>query len=1120
LPWKKKDEPYRLQTVEGELVEYGAGIIDTEVAQLPMNICGKIHYLTLDITEISTHDVILGIPWLRASNPRVNWRTGHLQWDIPGSGSVPEQRHGRRPCPSNEHEERALRIYIMTKELKATTAADIPGEYQRYAKLFQPELETGLPQHGKWDHEITLKPGAEPKFHPIYPLNETQLQALREYLDENLRKGYIRPSKSPAGYPILFVPKKNGKLRLCVDYRQLNDITIKNRYPLPLASELRDRLHGAQWFTTLDLKGAYNLIRIKEGDEWKTAFRTRLGHYEYLVMPFGLTNAPASFQVMINEVLREHLDIFVFAYLDDILIFSKTLEEHKRHVHQVLKKLEQANLLVETEKSEFHKQKVKFLAYEISPGTIAMDPDKVAAVREWPAPTNVRDVRAFLGFVNFYRRFIQGYSRIAIPLTNLTRKDLEFHWGTPEQKAFQELKDAILREPILATADPTRPYEVETDASDWALGGQLGQRDQEGRLHPVAFYSKKLNGPELNYPIHDKELMAIIEAFREWKPYLSGTTYQINVYTDHKNLTSFTTTKDLNKRQIRWYEFLSEFNFQILYKKGSENGRADALSRREDLKTETPPDNSALLSVNQKGNLELSTRALNLTWTVEPDTTWQKRIAQATSEDEWNQQDGTKGTPIERQGDTFQYHGRCYVPAALRRELVTTVHEHPLHGHQGVYKTLTRLRRSFDFPGSRSTVQEVIRNCDTCNRSKTGRHQPYGELQPIPVPEKAWETVAMDFITKLPKSKEPLTGTLYDSILVITDKLTKYAYFLPYKEESTAEDIAYTFIRVVISQHGVPKQLISDRDKLFTSKFWKALMKALGLNHTLSTAYHPQTDGQTERLNQTLEAYLRSYINYQQDNWVELLATAQMSYNNSPLESTGVSPCFANYGIEQPLAIYQGLSTNPAANHKAENMVTIQNEMRKELTFLQHRMKAYADSKRLRGPTLQEGDKVYLLRRNIKTKRPSDKLDWKKLGPFKIEKKISEVNYRLSLPRTMRIHPTFHVSLLEPAPANTKLQTQVEVDTEEYEVEKILDQRQGQQETEYFVKWKGYPHEENTWEPRSNLGSCQQALQQFLQTTQTVPTSGATGPSGKPGRSRPRGFRRTTRQKGDGPPPL
>ena len=1081
LPWKQKDEPYRLRSVEGTIVSYAQGWVDMETAHLPTWICGKRHDLTLDVMDIP-NDVILGIPWLRASNPRVNWRTGHLQWDTPGSVSVTEKRVNSktRDTPSNESK-KALRIYVIAKEPKPVRSERIPEEYRRYGKLFSDELETGLPEHSRWDHEIPLKPGSEPRFHKIYPLNEEKTKALDEYLAENERKGYIRPSTSSAGFPILFVPKKNGKLRLCVDYRQLNNITIKNRYPLPLITELQDKLHSAKWFTTLDLKGAYNLIRIKEGEEWKTAFRTKRGLYEYLVMPFGLTNAPASFQTMINDVLREYLDIFVVVYLDDILIFSKTLEEHRGHVHKILQKLEKANLLVEAEKCEFHKQKVKFLGYEIMPGFIGMDPDKIKAVKDWPPPTNVKEVRAFLGFVNFYRRYVKDFGGVAIPLTDLTKKDQSFVWGDKEQEAFDTIKNKMLEEPIHALPDPSKPFEVETDASDWALGGQLAQRDEQGRLHPVAFYSKKLSGPALNYPIHDKELMAIIEAFKEWKHYLSGTTETVKVYTDHKNLTSFTTTKELNKRQVRWYEFLSEFNFEIIYRKGSENGRADALSRREDLKPPTEVQRAAILRETDQGTLQLGSRQVNATWKVEPDQEWIQRIRQAYESDELASNWETNPACSKEQ-DTILFNSCYYVPKALQDELVKEFHEHPLHGHQGIHKTLTRLRRTWDFPESRKTTQRIVKECDICNKAKANRHAPYGQLQPISPPDKAWHTVAMDFIVKLPPSKEPMTDAIFDSILVVTEKLTKYAYFVPYKESSTAEDIAFTFSKIVISQHGLPKRIITDRDKLFTSKFWTSLMQQLGIKHSLSTAFHPQTDGQTERLNQTLEQYLRSYVNYDQDNWVELLPTAQWAYNSSDNEAIRMTPFEANHGYNPTITVQQPEVDTPRATKTATSLQQTHAHLQQEWIFLQNRMKHYADQKRLEGPTLKEGDKVYLLRRNIKTKRPSEKLDWKKLGPFKIQKKLSEVNYKLSLPQGMRMHPIFHISLLEPAPKKAALETNIEVEEpQEYNVERILDSREGEHETEYYIKWEGYGHAENTWEPSSHLRKCPQLIRQYHQ---------------------------------------
>ena len=555
IPWKQKDAPYRLSAADGEAFKYDDGLVLRETAPLLVTIQNRQERLECDIADISGYDLILGIPWLRESNPRVNWRTGQLQWDTPGRDLASEKRQRHRPSSKPMTLRAFLRIQE-AKEVEPMEKYEVPDTYREFGDLFSGKLPTGIPEHSRWDHEIPLKEGKEPQFMPIYHLNPEHEEVLREYIKENLEKGNIRLSTSPAGYPILFVPKKldkDGKVkwRLCVDYRKLNEITIKNCYPLPLISELRDKLGKAKWFTALDLPNGYNLIRIKEGDEWKTAFRTKYGHFEYVVMPFGLTNAPASFQNMINHVLRNFIDKFVVVYLDDILIYSENLEQHRQHVKMVLQALREAKLLVNPAKSEFEKEEVHYLGYVVSAGKIQMEDSKVSAVRDWPTPQNVSDVRSFLGLANYYRMFIRQFGKIATPLTNLTRKDVEFQWKDEEETAFNALKKRITDEPVLRMADPTKPFEVETDASDYALGGQLSQADENGKMHPVAFFSKKLNGPQLNYQIHDKELMAIIEAFREWKHYLSDTAYQVKVYTDHKNLATFTTKKELNKRQIR-----------------------------------------------------------------------------------------------------------------------------------------------------------------------------------------------------------------------------------------------------------------------------------------------------------------------------------------------------------------------------------------------------------------------------------------------------------------------------------------------------------------------------------------------------------------------------------------
>jgi hypothetical protein len=349
-----------------------------------------------------------------------------------------------------------------------------------------------------------------PPFGPIYPLSKTKLEALRKWLDENMAKGFIQASSSPARAPILFVKKGDSSLRLCIDYRGLNEGTIQNRYPLPLLHETLLHLQKAKYYTKLDICGAYNLVRMAKGEEWKMAFRTRYGLFESLVMPFGLTNAPASFQHFINDVLQPYLDVFVTAYLDDILIYSDNLDDHHTHIRKVLQALSNTDLHLKPEKCEFHCQEVKYLGFIISMSGTKMDPAKVTTIQEWPTPKNVKDVQSFLGFTNFYRHFIKSYSSIMAPLTHLTRKDTKFIWDTTCIDSFAALKYAFMTAPILRYFDYDHEAIVETDALDYVSAGILSQYDDEGILHLVTFFSKKHSPAEYNYEIYDKELMAII----------------------------------------------------------------------------------------------------------------------------------------------------------------------------------------------------------------------------------------------------------------------------------------------------------------------------------------------------------------------------------------------------------------------------------------------------------------------------------------------------------------------------------------------------------------------------------------------------------------------------------
>ncbi|KAK3519806.1 hypothetical protein QTP70_006489 [Hemibagrus guttatus] len=374
--------------------------------------------------------------------------------------------------------------------------------------------------------------------------------------------------------------KKDGGLRPCIDYHALNRITVKFRYPLPLVPAALEHLRGATIFTKLDLRSAYNLIRICEGDEWKTAFITPTGHYEYLVMPNGLANAPSVFQDFIHEVLREFLHRCVLVYIDDILIYSRSLAEHCQHVAEVLGSLREFQLFLKAEKCSFHQPSVQFVGYNISSSGIQMDEGKITAVQDWPAPATVKELQRFLEFTNFYRRFISNYSSISDPLTNLLRnKPKSFFWSPAAEGAFNTLKRAFTTAPLLIHPDPDKPFVVEVDASTTGVGAILSQQHgNPGRLHPCAFFSHKLNPADRNYDIGNRELLAIKLALEEWRHWLEGARHPFLVLMDHKNLEYLRAAKRLNPQQARWALFFTRFEFSISYRPGSKNTKADALS--------------------------------------------------------------------------------------------------------------------------------------------------------------------------------------------------------------------------------------------------------------------------------------------------------------------------------------------------------------------------------------------------------------------------------------------------------------------------------------------------------------------------------------------------------------
>ena len=687
---------------------------------------------------------------------------------------------------------------------------------------------------------------------------------------------------------------------------------------------------------------------------------------------------------------------------------------------------------------------------------------KVAAVQQWPVPTTAKDVRSFLGLVGYYRRFIKNFAATAAPLTELTKAAVPWKWSSAEQTAFQALKVAITEAPVLLTADPTLPYEVFTDASGFATGAVLLQ-DQGKGLQPVAYHSTKLSEAERKYPVHEQEMLAVVTALRAWRCYLQGSVFKIN--SDHQTLRRFQTQPNLSARQARWSEFLQTFDCTISYVPGDKN-QADALSRR--------PDLMALLD-------------------IQPDNEFLSELSASYADDPFVQQDATRSKPKLRKNNEMYYHAyedKLYVTPKMRRRLLLEAHAAVYSGHLGVDKTTATLSQQFYWPHLRRTVAAFVRCCHECQLSKPTNHRPFGLLQPLPTPDHPWQHITMDFITDL-----PLTDKKHDSIVVFVDRFTKMFHAAPTTKAVTAQKLADIFNEQVFRYHGLPESIVSDRDPKMDSDFWRSVQGLLGTELKMSTAYHPETDGQTERANRTLKEMLRSYVNTTGTNWDSLLTPLEFAYNNSQQASTKQSPFYLSTGIHPrtPVTALRPVNLPPErmdseqlAQHFVQTFQHNLDSAKVHLRSAQLRQKHYADQHRMQHNFTAE-DQVILWNQHYNipdcNRHPLSQC-W--TGPFRIVDVTGET-VKLRLPDRMNFHPRVHVSQLRryhpnadvgaPPPLPPSLVQQDSTD-EIWEISHICGERRtvneetGRRRTEYRVRYKYPPHntpEQDEWYPVVDL---------------------------------------------------
>jgi len=1117
LKAKKKPEDDPVQLADGSSVP------SSHVSRLKYQLGPFEDTETFHSLELGEYDMILGTPWLYRLNPIVNWRKGNITMRknkgrrAETIAPLPEPLPpGQRTCKVVSHsairrglEKEGTEAYVVLVNQTAPDGATprdtgcapspefqqkINAVLDRYP-VMDPAAKPPFPKEREVSHQIELEPGARPPSKPAYRLSPLELDELKKQLEELTSRGYIQPSKSPYGAPVLFVKKKDGSMRLCVDYRALNAVTVKNSYPLPKIDELLDRLHGARVFSKMDLAQGYHQVRVAEADIPKTAFRCQLGHFEFKVMPFGLCNAPSTFQALMNNVLRkspsgaELLD-FVIVYLDDILIFSRTEEEHLHHIEEVCRRLQAESLYAKRSKCSFGLPEVDFLGHTVSQHGISTDKEKVKAIREWPAPRDTTEVLSFLGLANFYRRFIENFSTIALPLTELTKKEQEFVWSPEAKASFEALKNSLCNAPVLASPNREESYTIHCDASAFAIGAVLSQGEGD-TYRVIAFESRKLNDAERNYLNHDKETLSVVHALRKWRHYIQNG-HQTRVFTDN-TATKYILSKSseqLNYRQRNWLYELADYDIVLAHRPGIENVVADALSRRVDYE----PEYEIKKELAKRPELQLSSISWASATTIECNLL--EEVQQASKHDAEYQkikakvEDRTRADYRLENGLLFTPDGRLYVPddraeaPSLKTRLLAEAHDANVSGHLGRDKTYERLSRHFYWPKMFSQVAEYCNTCSTCQTCKPSNKNKIGLLSPLPAPSQPWESISLDLITDLPETKNGNTACV-----TFVDRFTKMIHVWPCKTQVSSEDMVNIFIQSVFRLHGAPREIVSDRDPRFTAAFWSQLFKRWGTKFNMSTANHPQTDGQSERANRTIEEILRCYVSPHHDDWDEHLALVEFAYNDSMQASTGFSPFYALYGRHpySPLALSyppaQKLDEKETVAEFAARLRRLQRDIRLAILKAQTRQIAQANKNR-RDLEFKEGDQVLLhasFRRphmSVLNARPKLNPSW--LGPFRVKRVISRVAYELELPSAyQKIHPVVHVSWLREhldgeqafpgRPSGDPPPLPELIDEEEhFWVDAFLNHKYttyGQRRNlSWLVRWKGYGEPKDTWE--------------------------------------------------------
>ena len=945
-----------------------------------------------------------------------------------------------------------------------------------YRELFFPKI--GSPPVRHIDHNIVLKPNSHPVKHNPYVLSPEKREAMVTTVTELLANDAIEPSYSPWSSPLLFVKKKDGGWRMCVDFRDVNTRTKHDAYPLPRINVLLQKLGNAKHFTKIDLASGFHQVPVRSECREITAFCTPepingYSHFQWKVMPFGLVNAPATFQRLMDSVLGGLMDRCM-VYLDDILIFSEDLDEHLESIRLVLDRLMKHKLYVKISKCAFIQEEISFLGHVVGAGQVRIEPEKIVKICGWEPPlTSAKDARKFWGLISWCGMYFPQLASIAAPLTALLGTRRKFIWTEEAEQAMRLIQKKCMEAPVLVPWSSERETRVTTDASDVGLGAVLEQK-VEGVWRPVEFWSRKLKSAETRYSATDKEWLAVVEAVsNHWRHLLEGR--NVTVRTDHRpllaKLTSVGSVPPLLHRHSRWIERMSPFSIQYEHVSGSDNVIADALSR-------TPEFYRADALV-----LGLEDR-MTLKEAVVQDPEYQNRAKEI-------EQSGTSssasfnGFRVE-DGVIFRPEGLIEVPNVpkFRTLLLSESHDQPLAGHFGRDRTLDLLRRKWFWKGMAKDVEAYVQSCDKCNKTKSGGKRVLPPLQPI-VASRPWSIVTLDFVG----SFEPAAITGNTECLVMVDKFTKMVHLAGCKKDTNARDTAFLVIRHVIALHGIPEEILSDRGPQFDSQVWRDIWSVLGARVKLAAPQHPQTDGQSERSIRTFIQLMRAFTESQRDQWELFLPVFEFAMNNAISSVTGITPFFANFGrhprTADALLVEESLSSGETIVGR-----DLRRRLQRVWGVLKEKLQETADqlvarSSSSRPPTsFDQGDRVYLSKKRGRGHLSKQEALFS--GPYPVRKRLGKSTYILGgTPSTVpALQNVQHLRPYSPSPQKFEGRPQrvaenpVDEDQDEWEVERILDHRGDGAHRRYLIKWKD--SEENSWLPPGSLAKCQDVFRAYL----------------------------------------